>query len=154
MPLGGYLYSLFRGYLYISLYDVSAADDYGRIQEAELELLSTSGGVLARARTDPKYGTVELQHPEVGFCTSDLPRAEWHQCSRTQSSWIMTWAKDVAQVRIRMPGCDLEHIPVSMRQSRESAYTWWVPHPHIGGSPYTYYSLSLRLDVKNCRVAE
>jgi hypothetical protein len=30
---------------------------------------------------------------------------------------------------------------------------WWIPTPHLGGKPYTYFTLTLRIDSRNCLVA-
>ena len=41
-------------------------------------------------------------------------------------------------------------LPVTSHKSNGDWWLWWVPLPHIGGKPLTYYSLSIYVDGTNC----
>ncbi len=44
-------------------------------------------------------------------------------------------------------------MPVLLEEFKDDWWLWWIPLPHIGGSPYTYFKLTLWIDSGNCRPA-
>jgi len=48
----------------------------------------------------------------------------------------------------------VEKLPVTLSRNRHGWWLWWLPHPHIGGKPYTVYSASLKIDPLACAATE
>ena len=126
---------------------------------AEITLLSAEGTPLARGYSDQRYNFVHLLHPEVGDCheaeaaamTSTTGRTAWQECFAQLSSWIPQWAAEVHQVSIRDGDCTYDNIPVTIKSFNSEWLVWWVPLPHVGGKPYTYYSMTVRVPEQLCR---
>lgn len=137
-------------------------DNAGRAQQAisgtGIELLDTVGRVLAKGRSDDQYHYVRLIHPEVGDCQeaersaafSANGRNAWQQCFAQQSTWISTWAGQVRQINLKSDRCTLNNHPVTVSGYNSDWFLWWVPHPHIGGKPYTHYSLYVTVEGSVC----
>jgi hypothetical protein len=66
---------------------------------------------------------------------------------------LIGWAGRVRFAEVKFPGCDLKAVSVTLRESREDWRFWWVPLPHIGGKPFTYFSVSISVDGANCAAA-
>ncbi len=151
------------GWFYISIYDISDNDKkYQNIKDAKIQLLGSEGNVLAEGRSDSRHGVVYLSHPEVGFCVEEQSRVpyskdnrqEWYDCYEMQSKWIVGWAGDVKYMDLEFDKCLLMKIPVTVSESKGDWTLWWVPHPHIGGKPSTYFSISIQVDSAKCKVFE
>ncbi|UTW12765.1 hypothetical protein [Marinobacterium rhizophilum] len=125
---------------------------------AEVVLRDTQGLELARGRMDRRYNFVRLVHPAVGDCQdaeqaaagSSAGRSAWQACFEAQSRWIPAWAEKVHSISLSTPGCRWPEIPVKVRTYGPDWLLWWVPLPHVGGKPYTYYSLSVSLPPPAC----
>ncbi|MGB5718130.1 MAG: hypothetical protein WBN81_13695 [Gammaproteobacteria bacterium] len=123
-----------------------------------IEFLDTEGRVLAQGVSDEHYNYVHLIHPEVGDCHEAEQSAPfsvegnnaWETCFEHLSTWIATWAGKVSQVNVNTDRCTRRNLPVTVSVSNSDWFLWWVPHPHIGGNPYKYYSLSITVDEKDC----
>jgi hypothetical protein len=128
------------------------------IPGAEIIFLDAEGSVLAKGISDAHYNYVHLIHPTAGDCheieksapSSKEARESWQECFEHLSTWIPDWAGKVRQVDLRARGCRLKNIPVTVSRYNSDWYLWWVPHPHIGGKPYAYYSLRLTIAEKDC----
>ena len=128
------------------------------IPKAEILFLDSEGQILAKGINDEQYNYVHLIHPEVGDCHeiekfapySKKARESWQECFEHLSTWIPDWAGKVRQVHFKIPSCMLKNIPVAVSKHNSDWYLWWIPHPHIGGKPYSYYSLSITIDKKDC----
>lgn len=128
------------------------------IPKAELIFLDSEGRVLANGISDEQYNYVHLIHPEVGDCheveklasSSKKARESWQECFEQLSTWIPKWASKVRQVDLMAQNCILKNIPVTVSKYNSDWFLWWVPHPHIGGKPYSYYSLIVTIEEKNC----
>ena len=119
---------------------------------AEVLFLDSEGRVLANGISDAQYNYVHLIHPEVGDCHqieqlapfSRQARGNWQDCFEQQSTWIAQWASQVRQVEVRFQECQWRDIPVTVSNGNSEWFLWWIPHPHIGGKPYSYYSLDIK----------
>ncbi len=129
------------------------------IPEAEILFLDAMGNVLANGTSDEQYNYVHLIHPEVGDCHeveklaafSKEARKSWQECFEHLSTWIPKWAGKVRQVDLNAQSCTIKNIPVTVSKHNSDWLLWWVPHPHIGGKPYTYYNLSITVEEKDCK---
>lgn len=145
--------------VYLNVKD-SNRDESNAIRNAEIFFLDPAGRRLASGIGDPHYNYVRLIHPEVGDChemekaarSSREGREAWQECFERLSTWIPGWADKISQVNLKMRGCTLMNIPVTVSKQNADWLLWWVPHPHIGGKPYSYYNLSITVDEKNCAV--
>jgi hypothetical protein len=154
----GYYHAATHGWLYIDLVDASQKSDSGNIRDAEVRLLDGNGNVLADAKSDHQFGVVRLLHPQAGDCSgeersaasSSSAREQWQKCFETLSTWLIGWIRQVRFANVKFAGCDLKAVPVTLRESREDWWLWWVPLRHIGGKPFSYFSLSIRVDGANC----
>jgi len=128
------------------------------IPKAERSFMDSEGRVLATGISDEQHNFVHLIHPEVGDChdieqsasTSKEARKSWYECFEHLSTWIPTWAREVRQVDIKTQSCLWKNIPVTVTESNPDWYLWWVPHPHTGGKPYSYYSVNITVEEKKC----
>lgn len=128
------------------------------IPKAEITFLDSEGRVLANGIGDEQYNYVHLIHPEVGDCheieklasTSKEARESWQECFEHLSTWIPQWASKVRQIDLRAQGCIMKNISVTVSKHNSDWLLWWVPHPHIGGKPYSYYSSSITIEKNNC----
>ena len=121
---------------------------------AEITFLDESGKVLALGVSDEKSNFVRLLHPEAGDCheaakeapSSKESRATWQKCFAQQSTWIPKWAKKVNQVDVLYKNKRFEKIPVTVSEYNSEWFLWWVPLPHVGGKPYTYFRATITVD--------
>ena len=154
----GYHHAATHGWAHSSLMDTSVKPYGGNARGAELRLLDGNGKFLADAKSDHKLGVVRLIHPEAGDCAaaeqsasvSAKARDQWRNCFETLSTWLVTWAGQIRSADVKFANCDLKAIPVVVHESRPDWWLWWVPLPHIGGEPLTYFSLSINIDGANC----
>ena len=161
----GYWHRITHATLNLWVHEVSLKTDrqtHGQVVSAGIVFISAAGAVLAEGKISEPYGVLSISHPEVGDCSryereasSNLEaRQEWQRCFEAMSRWLATWAKKVRYATVTMNDCRIEKMPALLNEYRESSWIWWVPLPHIGGKPYTYFSLTLRVDSSHCRAAE
>jgi len=156
----GYWHSSTHASFHIRLNIKNAAQEKPKtIPNAEISFLDSEGRVLAMGISDEQYNYVHLLHPEVGDCHeieksapySKEARKSWQECFEHLSTWIPKWASKVRKVDLKTQNCVWQNIPVSVSKYNSEWFLWWVPHPHIGGKPYTYYSLSIPVEEHNCK---
>lgn len=158
----GYWHQLTHASLHVSLYDVALKTDrqaYGEVRNASIEFADASGAVLARGEVREPYGVFAPLHPEVGDCRrkeseatrSSESRLAWQQCFEVVSRWLPKWVRKTTQATVVTSQCRVANIPVTLHESGDSWWIWWVPLPHIGGKPYTYFDLTLKIDGARCR---
>jgi hypothetical protein len=82
-------------------------------------------------------------------CRPQLERDTWQRCSAAQSQWMARWAPQVRDARVAVAGCTVERVTVRRRSSSDW-WLWWVPLPHVGGTPLGYHTLELHLDSARC----
>jgi len=156
----GYWHAKTHGALNVSMYDLSAKQTFALLKDASVVMMDESGAVLATGTSDSRFGTVYLSHPEAGSCYEAERQAfhssegmdTWQTCFRQQATWVMQWVRQVRYVDVHWQDCSLAHVPVSVEEYSADWWMWWVPLPHIGGKPYTYFGLTIRLDPIACRV--
>jgi hypothetical protein len=124
---------------------------------AEVTFLDDGGKVLARGTGASRY-FLHLLHPEAGDCrevelaavTSFEARAALQECFEKLSTWVPTWVNDVRRVEVVYGDCRFENIPVTFEGRNSEWYLWWVPLPHVGGKPYTWYHATISVDQSAC----
>ena len=154
----GYWRAISRGYIYLNLVDISNSDKPQPVFNAELILHNAVQEVLAKGKSDARLGIVRFIHPQFGSCeeeekaatTSAEGRPLWDKCISAMFRWQSEWAPRVASLDIRFAGCDVKNIPLTLRESRDDWWLWWVPLPHIGGDPFTYFSTTVTVDAGTC----
>jgi hypothetical protein len=158
----GYWHASTHGTLNISIYDFADKKTFVLLKDMEIVLRDGAGKVLATGRSDSSYGTVYLSHPVTSSCYEAEQKAtrsnaglnNWQICFRQHATWLMEWARLVRFVDVYVQDCNLEKIPVTVEEYTTDWWMWWVPLPHVGGKPYTYFSLTKRIDPVTCRVLD
>ena len=155
----GYWHSVTHASFYVDLQFKN--DDSNKPQtmpQTEVLFLDSEGRVLAKGISDAQYNFVHLIHPEVGDCheieksaiSSKEARKSWQECFEHVATWIPKWAGKVRRVNLKAQRCTVKNLPVAVSQSNSDWYLWWVPLPHVGGKPSTYYSLSITVEENDC----
>jgi hypothetical protein len=119
--------------------------------KAEITFRDESGKMLAQGVSDESANFVHLLHPEAGDChdvekmaaTSSTVRTAWQECFAQQAAWIPTWARHLREVDVQYNGRRFEKIPVTVSEYNSEWFLWWVPLPHVGGKPYTYFRTTI-----------
>jgi len=155
----GYWHSTTHSSFYVSLNIAAEADsNTPSSPEARVQFLDSRRRVLANGVRDRQFNFVHLIHPAHGDCHevekmaafSKEARTSWQECFEHQSVWIARWIGDVAGVNVKYGDCVVQNSPITISRSRSDWYLWWVPHPHIGGKPYSDYSATIVVDEKDC----
>jgi hypothetical protein len=160
----GYWHSKTHATLNCSIHDVSRKTDrqaYGRIVAGNVVFMNAAGAVLAEGQIREPHFVLSLTHPEVGDCSryereannNAEARRAWERCFEEVSRWLAAWVREVRYATVTIGRCRIERLPVPLNEYKDSWWIWWVPLPHIGGKPYTYFDISLRVDGLNCRAA-
>jgi hypothetical protein len=126
--------------------------------KAEIAFLDSKRRILASGKVEEKFHYVQLIHPQVGNCyekaksipSSKKSRKIWQECYKHLPSWISQWVDEVSQVDIKTSNCTIRKIPVTVKKYNSHWWLWWVPLPHVGGKPYSYYSTRITIDKMNC----
>lgn len=155
----GYWHASNHGTFEISIYDASADNSFTSLKEVVITLRDDTGAALASGKSDPSHGTIFIRHPQIGSCNEVESNATqsrdgmnaYQHCFRQHSTWLMEWVRQVRTIDVNFRDCQLETIPVTVKEYIEDWWMWWVPLPHVGGRPYTYFSLSVRIDPLTCR---
>jgi hypothetical protein len=158
----GYWHNATHGSLYVSVVDVADRERSTSVSDGEIALLDAGGAALATVATPPRYGAFVITAPAPYACHSVERQApfstqafsEWQRCFEGQSRWLVTWIRKIRQADINVGDCRLRRVPVAVSEHADTWWLWWVPLPHIGGKPYTSFSIHLRLDTAGCVVAK
>ena len=142
----GYYHEQTHGSISVTLNDPAQQPNQPRVFKDEITFLDEHGQALARAKSDAKYGVVRLIHPVVGDCVSEEQGASsasdgqrrWQACFEQQSTGLMSWARRSRYLIVKLESCAAQRIPISIRESGDDWWLWWVPLPHIGGKPYSF----------------
>jgi hypothetical protein len=148
----GWWHSTTHATFNVTLRDAAAKDAYGSVKGAELAFLDEAGKALATGKTDGKYGVVWVAHPTAGYCGPDLAQKAYTECFRAHADWLLTWVPRARQFSIVSGACRIERAPIYFSESRDSLWTWWIPLPHVGGTPYTHFNAYLQIDSRTCAV--
>jgi hypothetical protein len=154
----GYYHAATHAWLHVTLLDVSVKPYGGTVRNAELRFLDAGGKLLATGRSDEKFGVVRVIHPTAGDCStagsnasvSPHARERGQKCFQTLSTWVIDWAGEIRLADVKFAGCTLSPVPVTVHQTRQDWWLWWVPLPHIGGRPLTYFNISINVDGTRC----
>jgi hypothetical protein len=133
---------------------------WAELQSGELVLRDRGGRALAHGRVTKPYGIVEFSDAAAGDCGrferqapfDAAARAGWQSCYEGLSRWQAAWAADVASASVTAGACKLDQVPVRTRRDADW-WLWWVPLPHVGGTPYAYFSFELFIDSARCAAA-
>lgn len=125
---------------------------------AEVIFLDGAGRTLAEGVGDEQYNFLHLVHPQVGDChdiesaaaTSRQGRNAWQNCYEQLSTWVPEWAGKIRSAQVHYDGCRFDDVAVTFAKSNSDWFLWWVPLPHVGGKPYTYYRATIRVDARDC----
>jgi len=161
----GYWHVSTHGDVNVSLNDVGLKTErqlWGKPSAAQVVFQDASGTTLARGAAEPPQGIVWIQHPVIGDCrreerqasSGEAGMAAWQECIGTKMRWVPTWIRQVRHVRVTLDGCTIERAPVSLDAYRDAWWLWWLPLPHVGGAPYTYYALAVWIDSRACRAVD
>ena len=158
--------TLARGYAFVKAHgslsayatDVSDTIRRSRVVPLALTFLDSSGATRARMTADSATGVLFITEPvqyachavEVGAATDASARREWTRCFDRESRWLMTWVRRARFIDIDAPPCSLRRLPLRISESADPWWLWWVPLRHIGGDPYTYFSVDVRFDRSRC----
>jgi len=155
----GYWHMITHATLNLSLDDVSLKTDrqaYGRVVNADIAFMDAMGVVLAKGKIREPYGLLSFsdhdcsRYEQAASSNADA-RQSWQRCFEAQSRWLTTWVGRVRYASVTMNECRIEKLPALPKEYGDSWWIWWVPLPHIGGKPYTYFSLTLGVDGLHCR---
>ena len=130
---------------------------WAELGSGELVLRDAAGRALAHGRLTGPYGIVVFTDAAAGNCgrfERQVPydaaaRAGWQSCFESLSSWQAGWARQVATASVATGTCKIDAVPVEAGRS-DDWWLWWVPLPHVGGQPYTTYSMRLFIDSAKC----
>ncbi len=133
---------------------------WAALDAGELVLRDASGRALAHGRISAPYGSVDFTDAAAGNCArferqapyDAAARAGWQACFESLSRWQAGWAREVTSASLSTGACRIDRLPVQVRRSADW-WLWWVPLPHVGGTPYTNFSLELFIDSAKCAAA-
>ena len=148
----GWWHAATHATFHLALADVATKEKYGQVKDAQLLFFDESGKVLARGKTDGKHGVAWVSHPTAGYCGPDLAQPAYATCFRAHAKWLPAWVPQVRSIGIVTLRCRIERAPIHFRTSRDSAWTWWIPLPHVGGTPYTNFDGFLQINGESCAV--
>lgn len=154
----GYWHSSTHASFYVTL-NVQGQADREPTSMPRVEFLDSKGVVLANGVQDAQYNFLHLIHPVHGDCHevekiaafSEEAKTSWQECFEHQSLWIAEWIRDVNKVNVAYDRCLIRNHSIAVSNPSSDWYLWWVPHPHIGGTPYSNYSATINVDEKDCR---
>jgi hypothetical protein len=152
--LYGYWFSRTHGAAIISVVDVSDPNHVHDLKPVHLALLDDAGRTLAEADTLPADGPIYLTGPSRYACHeielrapfSTDARTQWDECFERQSRWVPAWIRHVRFATVSTGSCTIDRAPVTVAEYPDRWWLWWVPLPHIGGKPYTSFTLRIEVD--------
>lgn len=152
----GYWFGVTHGALSVSVLDSSDAQHSVELTPVELSFLDAAGRTLAEARGGPPYATIVLVSPATYACHEPEVRApfsveakeRWTECFARQSRWLTTWIRHARAVDLRAGSCTLRRLPIVVSEHPDTWWLWWMPLRHIGGKPYTSFTVQIHVDRK------
>ena len=121
-------------------------------KDARLVLRDAAGRTLVEAELQPPNGLPHYTGPPGAVDCRAQERqggAAWRDCYERQSRWLSAWAPKVSTARVRVGACVIDSAPV-VRKLYTSWWFWWVPLPHVGGTPTNHYTLNVHIDSAKC----
>lgn len=151
----GYWHAATHASLQLQVEDYGLKTDrqlYGTPHDVTLTYHDATNAPLATARSVEPLGYILAIHPDpkIGDCSQYTTRAPYSKCFAVHSAWVPDWAPRVRTANIKIGGCEMHRVPVSVYQSGNDWWLWWVPLPHIGGTPLGYFQVTARVNTKSC----
>ena len=147
----------------IDLAGKTAQRSFGELKEGTLEFSDVDGRPLVNVELVPPYATPAFTGPasaafdcrreEQAANSSSAGREAWQRCFEAQSRWLAGWVRQARSARVITGPCRIDSVPVIAHLSDGDWWLWWLPLPHLGGTPYSFAGLTLRIDSAKC-VAE
>jgi hypothetical protein len=155
----GYWHVSTHGVAYVRIDDAALKTDnlsWQLAPEVTVIFKDINGNVLAKGVQDEKLGTITFEHPDIGNCYKKTQGhgKDWRSCFDSMAKWVANWFPHIHYADVSVGKCTIKQIPVAVKSSLEDWWLWWVPHPHIGGIPYTYFNVLLVVDSDNCIVVK
>jgi hypothetical protein len=124
------------------------------VNDAHVKLRDAAGAVLAEAALEPPHGLTRWTGPSgaVLDCSGAARGDAWQRCFDAQSRWMAQWAPRVSHARVMLGRCVVDAVPVT-RKRYTDWWLWWVPLPHVGGTPVSHYTLELHVHSARCASA-
>lgn len=152
----GYWHTSTNATIRVTIYD-SALKSHNTawelVNEASVILRDGNFKRLAKGTHNAPMGMITFEHPDLGDCYRETQGHEegWVNCFDAMAKWVPTWFDQVRYAEITVGSCNISKIPVAVTKSKEGWWYWWVPHPHFGGTPYSFYAISLVIDSNVCK---
>jgi hypothetical protein len=158
VPIGilgyGYWFGRTHGALMVGVEDMSDHAHPQRVTSVNVWFLDSAGRIVAGAAALPPYGTITITSPSAYACHdleerapfSVQARKQWDECFQRQSRWLPTWIRNVRSVNLRSESCSIRQMPITIDEYPDTWWLWWVPLPHIGGKPYTSFSVRIEIN--------
>lgn len=130
----------------------TARGAYDSPHDVAVAFRDQSQRLLAEARSVEPQGYLLALHPDaaVGNCQHRSKQPDYSACYKQYSAWSTTWAPLVRRADVTVGTCSLRDVPVTVYESNNEWFLWWVPLPHVGGLPRRYVTLSLAIDSGSC----
>jgi hypothetical protein len=133
---------------------------WAALKVGDLVLRDRTGRALAHSRATAPQGIFEFTDAAAGDCGrfarqapyDSAARSGWQNCFAVLSRWQARWAGDVVSANVTTGTCHIANVPVGTRRDTDW-WLWWVPLPHVGGTPYTHYTFELFIDSTTCAAA-
>ena len=126
-------------------------------KDAVVVLRDMSGRTLAEARLEPPLGLPRYTGPQGAAIDCRALEGQggqaWRDCWERQAQWMAQWAPEANNARVSVGRCVVDPVPVT-RKLYTDWWFWWVPLPHVGGTPIKHYTISLHLDSARCAAAK
>lgn len=124
------------------------------VQDALLLLRDAQGVPLATVQLRPPYGLPHYAGAGAVDCSVEEAQggAAWRECFERQSRWFAPWAARVVSADIVLADCRIAAVPL-VNTSYSDWWLWWVPLPHVGGTPYRNVALRGAVDRAHCAPA-
>jgi hypothetical protein len=153
----GYWHAATHASLQLQVDDYGLKTDqqlYGTPHDVTLTYYGAANEPLASARSIEPLGYILAIHPDpkIGDCSQYKTQAPYSECFAVHSAWDARWAPRARTANIKVGACKLHGVPVSVYRSPGDWWLWWVPLPHIGGTPLRYFQITARVDSKTCSV--
>ena len=150
----GYWHARNHGTLYVYLHDKANEKQHGHVYDGKLVFYNAAGKVLARAKTDNRWGVVWPEHPGAGYCGPELAGDAYQKCFQAHTTWLMEWVSHTQRAEVQAGACHIRDIPVAVIADTDNIFLWWLPLPHVGGLPRTNYGFSITIDSRECRALQ
>jgi hypothetical protein len=121
------------------------------VTEGRLALRDAAGRVVAEATLERPQGLPRWTGPgaEAAHCDPKLGRDAWQRCWPKQAAWMARWVPRAHDARVTVGACTVDPVAV-VRRDDSDWWLWWVPLPHVGGTPMAHYTLELHIDSARC----